>query len=124
MTEGVRRRLLLAGGWLALALAAVGAVVPLLPTVPFVLLAAGCFARSSPVLHARLLASPLFGPVIRDWEQKRGVRPRTKIVAVSMIVLSIGLTIAFGRVGGWLKALLVLLGIVGLTCVLRLRTVR
>ena len=54
-------------GFVAVALAVAGALLPLLPTTPFLILAAFCFARSSPRLEARLIAHRRFGPLIRDW---------------------------------------------------------
>jgi uncharacterized membrane protein YbaN (DUF454 family) len=63
-------------------LAAVGVVVPGLPTTPLLLLAAACFARSSPRLHARLLANPVFGPLIREWQETRTVPVRAKVIAI------------------------------------------
>ena len=58
-------------GLLFLALGAAGIVLPILPTTPFILLAAWCFARSSERWHQRLLASELFGPIIDNWERNR-----------------------------------------------------
>ncbi len=60
--QAARRPLLIALGLLCTALAALGLILPGLPTTPFLLLATACFARSSPALHARLLHSRLFGP--------------------------------------------------------------
>ena len=60
-------------GFASLALGAAGAVLPLLPTVPFVLLAAFFFARSSPKLEARLLDHPSFGPHIRAWRERGAI---------------------------------------------------
>lgn len=86
------RWLLLGTGWLAAALAALGALLPLLPTTPFALLAAGCFARSSPRCHRWLLATPLLGPVLADWQAGRGVPLAAKCVALALLWPSIGLT--------------------------------
>ena len=72
------RSLLLAAGWIALALGVIGLVVPLLPTTPFLLLAAACFARSSRRAHYWLLSNRWFGPPLRQWEARRTVAPRTK----------------------------------------------
>lgn len=69
-------------GLLFLGLAAVGAIVPLLPTTIFVILAAGCFARGSPRLEARILAHPQFGPLVRDWRARGAIPPRGKAFAV------------------------------------------
>ncbi|WP_241333244.1 YbaN family protein, partial [Escherichia coli] len=65
----------------ALALGLVGIVVPGLPTVPFILLSAFAAARGSRRLHARLLADPRFGPMIRDWQAQGAVSRRAKWAA-------------------------------------------
>lgn len=70
-------------GWVSLAIGAIGLFLPVLPTVPFLLLAVFGFARSSPRLAARIMRHPKFGPPIRAW-RKRGVIGRTaKIWAVT-----------------------------------------
>jgi uncharacterized membrane protein YbaN (DUF454 family) len=71
-----------AAGVAFIGLAVLGAVLPLLPTTIFVILAAGCFARSSPRLEARILAHPRFGPVVRDWRERGAIPPRGKAFAV------------------------------------------
>lgn len=86
------RLLWAAFGWLAVGLALAGIPLPFLPTTPFLLLAAFCFARSSPRLHAWLLNHPQLGPVIRDWNERGAIPKRGKILAVVMMAASLGLT--------------------------------
>lgn len=69
----------------SLGLGLVGIVLPGLPTVPFVLLAAFAAARGSQRLHAWLLAHRQFGPMIRDWESQRAVSRRAKRLATTMM---------------------------------------
>ena len=69
----------------SLGLGLVGIVVPGLPTVPFVLLAAFAAARGSQRLHRRLLAHGLFGPMIRDWQAHGTVSRRAKVLAITMM---------------------------------------
>lgn len=76
-------------------LGAIGAVLPILPTTPFLLLAAACFARGSRRFYRWLTGSRLFGPAIRDWQEKRTVSRKTKLSAVVLVVLTFGTTIAF-----------------------------
>jgi len=76
------RRLYLAGGILAVGLGAVGAFLPILPTVPFLLLAVYCFARSNPEWEQRILDHPHWGPQVRDWRERRAISRRSKTLAI------------------------------------------
>ena len=83
----VTRSILAALGFLALGLGILGVFLPLLPTTPFVLVAAACFSKSSPSLHNYLITHRIFGQTIADWEQHGVIRIRAKIIAISMILL-------------------------------------
>ena len=75
-------------GCLSFAVGVVGLVVPLLPTTPFVLLAAACWARASPRFHRWLAGHRLFGPMVTSWERERAVPRRAKYWAVAMMAVS------------------------------------
>lgn len=87
-------------GILSVCFAALGVMLPLLPTVPFLLLAAFCFARSSPQLHDWLLSHPTFGPPIQDWQERGAISRRAKIAATVSIgaVFLISLIVGVGAV--------------------------
>jgi len=72
-------------GFLSLALAILGVFLPVLPTTPFVLLAAFFFGKSSGRFHRYLLNHKVFGPTIRDFNEKRVLKRRTKIMALLMM---------------------------------------
>lgn len=97
LTPAARNRpwrwLWLLGGFAALLLGLVGIVTPLLPTVPFVLLAAWCFSRGSARWEAWLLAHPRFGPMVREWRAHRAVPRRAKWLASGMMLLSCALAL-------------------------------
>ena len=109
-------------GLLFLALGALGIILPLLPSTPFVLLAAWFFAQSSERWHRRLLASELFGPMIRNWENNRCLSRRTKLVAlVSMAIAGIA-SIALAIEDPTLKIAAALLLLTGAATILLLKT--
>ena len=74
----------------------VGVVLPLLPTVPFLLLAAFCFAKSSPKLHAWLTEHPKFGPMITDWQNHGRIRRPAKRMATTTVAAAFGLSLWMG----------------------------
>lgn len=80
--------LLITVGCLSLALGVLGLLLPLLPTVPFVLLAAFCFAKSSERFHRKLMSNRVFGPMIHDWQTSRSVPRKSKYIAIVSIVAS------------------------------------
>lgn len=77
------RPLYLAGGIVSVGLGAIGAVLPIMPTVPFLLLAVFCFARSNPAWEQKILDHPQWGSQIRDWRERRAIRRPAKLAAVS-----------------------------------------
>jgi uncharacterized protein len=81
----------LALGWLFTALGFIGALLPLMPTTIFLILAAGCFARSSPRLESWLLTHPHFGPTLRAWREDGAIGPRAKAMACGGIALGYAL---------------------------------
>lgn len=84
----MRRYLYLALGFASVALGGLGIVLPLLPTVPFMLLAAFFFARSSPRLEAWIVGHPRFGPHIRAWRERGAISPAGKRAALFAFAFS------------------------------------
>ena len=94
----MRRHLYLAGGVISVALGAIGAFLPILPTVPFLLLATFCFARSNPAWEQRLLDHPRYGPPLRQWRERRAISRKAKTGALIAMGVSVVLT---GVTAGW-----------------------
>lgn len=88
----MKRPLYLTGGILSAALGVIGIFLPIMPTVPFLILAAFCFARSDPALEARIMNHPIYGPPIRTWREKGAVSRRGKQAAT----LAFSASILFG----------------------------
>jgi uncharacterized membrane protein YbaN (DUF454 family) len=85
-------------GLLCTGLGLLGLAVPLLPTTPFLLVAAYCFSRGSPRLHRRLLDAPVLGQLLADWERHGAIRPRAKWLASATLLLATAWPVASGRV--------------------------
>lgn len=82
------RRLYLLGGYSSLILGVIGVVLPIMPTVPFLILAAWCFGKSNPAFERRLLAHPRYGHHIRLWREKRAIARIGKIGASAAFTAS------------------------------------
>jgi len=82
-------------GFIFVGLAALGVFLPLLPTTPFLLLAASCFAKSSDKWHQWLISNRTFGPIIQNWHEKKCISCSTKRVAILSIVVFGGYSILF-----------------------------
>lgn len=100
-------------GSVSLILGCVGIVLPLLPTVPFLILAAFCFARSSPRMHDWLVSHRTFGPLILDWQQSGAIRPTAKRAATLSIAAVFGLSLWLG-----VPSHVLIIQAIVLTCVL------
>ena len=107
-------RFLWAGlGAICVGLGVIGAFLPLLPTVPFLLLATFLFANSSPRMHNWIVSHRHFGPMIEDWTRSGAIRPRAKRLAT----LSIAAVFAISLVAG-VSALILAIQAIVLGCVL------
>lgn len=91
-------------GLASLLLAIAGVVLPLVPTVPFLLLAAYCFARSSETLHDWLLGHPTLGPPIQHWRENGAISRRAKKLATGSIAVAFGISVALG-LAWWILAI-------------------
>jgi len=121
LSASVRRWLLVAGGCVCVALGTVGVVLPLLPTTPFLLLAAACFIRGSERLYRWLTTHRWCGPYVRNYREHRAISRRAKILTLALLWPMIAYSaIAVAR-GSVLRVLLCAVA-VGVTIhILRLR---
>ena len=103
------RGLLIAAGTLFVALGLLGVILPVLPTTPFLLAAAACYAHASPRLHRWLLDNPLFGRYLRNYRAGKGIPRATKIFALALLWASIGFSVCFVMPAGlwWARGLLI-----------------
>ncbi len=111
MPGNARRLFLITSGWLSVGLGVAGIIVPLLPTTPFILLAGGCFARSSPRFHQWLLNHKFFGALIKNYHEKQGLPRDVKIRAIIFIWITLSISIYLMPVS-WLKVCIFMLGLI------------
>lgn len=105
------RLLFVALGSLCVLIAIVGLFVPLLPSTPFILLAAACYARASHRFYNWLLNTRAFGPAILEWRTHRSIPYRIKMVAIAMMALTLSLSVLLFVREPWLQIALALFGV-------------
>ncbi|MDR0522873.1 MAG: YbaN family protein [Candidatus Methanoplasma sp.] len=116
----VRKALLLVAGFLALGAGAAGALLPLIPTTPFVLLAAACFGASSPRMRARLESARYFGEYLRNYREGTGISRRARWTGVAFLWATLSLSaILFRHAHAWIA-----LAIVGACVTAHILTIR
>ena len=106
----VKRYFLIAVGWLSIALGVIGIFLPILPTTPFILLAAWCFARSSDKFHQWLRNHPKLGLIVRSWEDGKGIPRKVRNRVLLLLWFSlISSSLIIGR--PWAAGMLGFIGI-------------
>lgn len=108
MRQTIVKTLYLIAGIICLILGLIGVILPLLPTTPFILVAAFCFSRSSERLHQYLLNHHLFGHFIRDWEDHGIIPYKAKVIGTTMMLLMVSYPLIFKQFHLGLKAAMTL----------------
>ena len=121
MRQKIKQCLLISLGWLAVLLGAIGILLPLVPTTPFLILALGCFSKSSPRFHKMLLSNKWLGPPLQEWENTHTIRRHIKHRVMILIVISFSVSIAILSGRHSLQLMLVFLGLAVLLLVARLK---
>jgi uncharacterized membrane protein YbaN (DUF454 family) len=111
MRTTAKRRLLIGAGTLSTGLGIIGIFIPILPTTPFLLLAAACYMRSSERFYQWLINNRIFGAYVRNYIEGRGMPIRIKIFTILLLWLTIGLTITFGVQNIIIRIILICLAI-------------
>jgi uncharacterized membrane protein YbaN (DUF454 family) len=117
----MHKPLLITLGVIFTGIAVLGMFLPVLPTVPLLLLALACFAKSSEKLHDWLLTNKTFGPLIRQWHETRSMPRKAKVYALTTIVIGGGISI-FSVDTVVMKLCLVAVLIIPVVIILRIKT--
>lgn len=104
-------------------LGAIGLILPGLPTTPFLLLTSYFLVRSVPSLNDRLLRSRIFGAVLTDWQQHRGVRKNVKLKAVVVVVAAVAAALWFSGLPLWAKFSIASFAAIGIVVISRLPSI-
>jgi uncharacterized membrane protein YbaN (DUF454 family) len=116
------RILLIASGTFFVALGVLGVFLPVLPTTPFLLLAAVCYARSSERFYSWLLNNRWCGEYIRNYREGRGIPLKQKVFAIMLLWLTIGYAALFVVSLWWIKLILVAIAVGVTVHLVRIKT--
>ena len=122
MPEKWRKRLLFIAGTLSMAIGILGILVPILPTTPFLLLAAACYVRSSKRFYNWLLNNRLLSAYIKNYIEGKGIPLRVKVCTVILLWITIGLSMWFATQDVVIRVILILVAIGVTAHIIRLKT--
>lgn len=117
----MQKRLLIILGWFFILLSAIGILLPILPTTPFLILALALFANSSPKFHQMLLNNRWFGRILKQWEENRTVTRRIKIRATLLVLVSFSFSLFLLQDRSILQIMLVAIAVILLAFLWRLK---
>ncbi len=120
----MKKILLISLGCFSIILGLIGIFVPILPTTPFLLFAAWCFARSSEKYYNKLMNNKVLGGYIKNYKDKKAMPLRVKITTISLLWISILYSAIFAINMIWLKLLLIIIAILVTFHLLNLRTIK
>lgn len=122
--DKIKKTALIVLGSLSLVLGILGIVLPLLPTTPLLLLAAGCYLRSSDKLYETLINNRYLGSYIKNYQEKRAIPRKAKVLALSLLWLSIGSSIIFFISKTFVKVMLIIVASIVTIHILKLKTIK
>lgn len=123
-TSELKRKLLIILGTISLCFGIIGIFIPILPTTPFLLLSAFCYAKSSKRLYNWLTTHRIFGKYIKNYLEKRGVPTKIKILAISFLWTLIGISIFFIIKDFWIRIILIAVAIGVSVHIIMIKTLR
>ena len=124
MTTSLVKGLLIFAGTLFLAIGLIGVFIPILPTTPFLLLAAACYLRGSKKMHDWLLNNRWLGDYIRNYREGRGMPIRTKVIIICLLWITIGYSAIFIVRHLWIQILLIIIASGVTTHIVTIKTLR
>jgi uncharacterized membrane protein YbaN (DUF454 family) len=114
----MRKHLLNTLGFICVGIGIVALFVPLVPTVPFLIVAAWCFSQGSEKIHRWLIRHRYFGPAIQDWQRNRAIPPRAKALACIMLSCSMAFALWYHEFSVPVKCVVVVIGISAIVYIL------
>ncbi|MCK4368160.1 MAG: YbaN family protein [Dehalococcoidales bacterium] len=111
MSDELKKRLLTITGTICLVIGVIGIFIPILPTTPFLLLAAACYLRSSPRFHSWLMNNRLLGTYIRNYTEGRGIPIKVKLFTIALLWVTIGISIGVAAPNLIVKIILAVIAI-------------
>ncbi len=120
----MKKILLISLGSFSVLLGIIGIFVPILPTTPFLLFAAWCFARSSDKFYNKLMDNKVLGGYIKNYRDKKAMPRHVKFITISLLWISILYSAIFAIDLYWLKMLLIIIAVLVTFHLLNLRTIK